>query len=171
MSRLDSEHARRNAKIAVWLLAMLGLCAAAALLVNCSGDEQGDSAAYDPLAKAYASAGHYENLEAGVPSMCYTKTAGVANPCWTCHTTPVYPNELIDYELQEEYAFSDVALTNHWSNLFTDRTQEIAAIGDDTALEYIRQDNYAPLVQALSGSKVGDEMEFQGKEIAIVEIL
>ncbi|MCB0764922.1 MAG: hypothetical protein KDB84_09465, partial [Flavobacteriales bacterium] len=29
----------------------------------------------------------------------------------------------------------------------------------------------APLVQALSGSKVGDEMEFQGKEIAIVEIL
>jgi hypothetical protein len=149
MARLDDNPLRRHVAVAAWLLALAGLTVAALLLSNCHSDEGSEQAAYDPLALAYASAGHYDNLEAGVPSMCYTKTAGVANPCWTCHTTPVFPNELIDRELQEEYAFSDVALTNHWSNLFTDRSAAINAISDDEALAYVRQDNYAALVTAL----------------------
>ncbi len=133
---------------------LAGLMAAGFVAAACTSKTAQDdtrAATYDPLAVAYASMGSYDNKEAGVPAMCYTKTDGVSNPCWTCHTTPVQPNELIDFELQEEYAFSDFALTNRWSNLFEDRSAEIAAISDEEALEYIRADNYKPLVQALQG--------------------
>lgn len=102
-------------------------------------------AAYDPLAVALASAGRLVNLEASVPSMCYTRTAGVANPCWTCHTDSVLPNEMEDAGLQEAYAFSDFGLENHWTNLFVDRSAAIATQGDDEILAYVRQDNYGPL--------------------------
>ncbi|MCA8947040.1 MAG: hypothetical protein KDB29_12485, partial [Planctomycetes bacterium] len=139
MNITESERTRRRVAAIVWLTALLLLTTASLLLVNCSHEvQEDDAAAYDPLAKAYASAGSYNNREAGVPSMCYTKTGGVSNPCWTCHTTPVFPNELIDWQLQEEYAFSDVALTNHWSNLFTDRSSGIKAISDNAALQYVR---------------------------------
>jgi hypothetical protein len=106
---------------------------------------------YDPLATARASIGQTVNLEAVVPPQCYTKTAGDANPCWTCHTHATAPNYLMDWRLQEEYAFSNVALTNHWQNLFTDRSAVIASISDDAALAYIRADNYTPLRQVLTG--------------------
>ena len=150
MNITESERTRRRVAAIVWLTALLLLTTASLLLVNCSHEvQEDDAAAYDPLAKAYASAGSYNNREAGVPSMCYTKTGGVSNPCWTCHTTPVFPNELIDWQLQEEYAFSDVALTNHWSNLFTDRSSGIKAISDNAALQYVREDNYRSLVEAL----------------------
>jgi len=73
---------------------------------------------YDPLAVALASIGQTVNFEASVPPQCYTKTDAVANPCWTCHTTPHGLNHASDWELQEEYSFSDFALTNHWKNLY-----------------------------------------------------
>jgi hypothetical protein len=133
---------------------LAGLTVASIVAVACTSKTAQDDtkvATYDPLAVAYASMGSYDNKEAGVPAMCYTKTDGISNPCWTCHTTPVHPNELIDFDLQEEYAFSDFALNNRWSNLFEDRSAEIAAISDDEALEYIRADNYSPLVEALQG--------------------
>ncbi|WP_223635109.1 hypothetical protein [Corallococcus sp. EGB] len=110
---------------------------------------------FDPLEQALAAGSRVANREAPVPSMCYTKTAGVSNPCWTCHTGGVGNNVMADDSLQAEYAFSDVGLTNHWTNLFTDRTREMASISDDEALEYIREDNYTPLRAALLGRAGG----------------
>ncbi len=106
---------------------------------------------YDPLARARASVGHSVNLEAGVPPQCYTKTAGVSNPCWTCHTEARDPNFQDDVRRQEEYSFSDVALKNHWENLFRDRSAAIAEITDADAITYLRSDNYTPLRTALAG--------------------
>lgn len=106
---------------------------------------------YDPFAYELARRDDIGNREASVPSMCYTKTAGVANPCWTCHTQPVGRNEVIDWDLQEEYAFSDFALANSWHNLFVDRSEQIARITDQEVLEYIRQDNYRALRDRLAG--------------------
>jgi hypothetical protein len=129
-----------------------GLCLLLGLHAGCSQDRPVPGPGYDPLAFAYANQG-VPNPEATVPSMCYTKTAGVSNPCWTCHTNSVSPNEQGDWELQEEYAFSDFALTNHWTNLFKDRTAAASAISDEKALAYIRTDNYRPLVEALKHFK------------------
>jgi hypothetical protein len=85
---------------------------------------------YDPVAEARASIGKTRNREAGVPPMCYTKTGGASNPCWVCHARGVGENHLTDWDLQLEYAFSDVALTNHWTNLFADRSVFIASVSD-----------------------------------------
>lgn len=104
---------------------------------------------YDPLATAIASIGKTQNLEASVPPQCYTKTAGIANPCWTCHTQSQGENYQVDWHLQAEYAFSDFALTNRWANLFIDHSAAIAKIANADILTYIRTDNYTPLRQAL----------------------
>ncbi len=104
---------------------------------------------YDPLALARASVGKIRNLEATVPPQCYTLTEGVANPCWTCHTRSTFPNQMDDADLQAEYAFSDLALSNAWTNLFVDRSTEIAAISDEQILDYVRTDNYTALRQHL----------------------
>lgn len=85
------------------------------------------------------------NYEAVIPPQCYTKTEGVSNPCWACHTTAVTPNQNVDFMLQEEYAFSNFALTNRWDNLFRERSGEIDKISEDQVYEYIRTDNYTPL--------------------------
>lgn len=108
------------------------------------------TAAYDPVEFAEASIGRTVNYEAVVPAMCYTKTDGVSNACYACHVASVWPNQMDDFALQEEYAFSDFALTNRWSNLFEDRSAAIAAIGDAEALAYVREDNYAALREALT---------------------
>lgn len=108
---------------------------------------------YDPLAKAIASIGKTVNFEAVVPPQCYTKTNGVANPCWTCHTSPNAPNYLVDWPLQEEYAFSDFALINKWTNLFVDRSEAISRISDKQVFEYIREDNYNGLFKELEFRK------------------
>jgi hypothetical protein len=110
---------------------------------------------FDPLAQALASGSRVVNREAPIPSMCYTKTEGGSNPCWTCHTGGVGNNVMDDEGLQAEYAFSDVGLTNQWANLFTDRSAAMADISDDEVLEYIRQDNYTPLRAALRGRPGG----------------
>lgn len=118
--------------------------------------DSGDSApagapAHDPLDLARRTAGRIRNREAVIPPQCYTRTGGVSNPCWTCHTISTFPNDMDDWELQEEYAFSDAALTNQWTNLFRDLSADIAAISDREILAYVRQDNYAPLARSLAG--------------------
>jgi hypothetical protein len=110
---------------------------------------------YDPLAVALAAqAAPIGNREAPVPSMCYTATHGTANPCWTCHTQGSPHNHMGDAEQQAVYAFSDVALTNRWTNLFTDRRAAAAAIPDGDILRYIREDNYTPLREAMARVEV-----------------
>ncbi len=106
---------------------------------------------YDPLAYARMRGERVENREAPIPSMCYTKTEGRSNPCWTCHTGGIGLNSTHDAALQAEYAFSEEGLTNHWTNLFTDRRARAEAISDAEVLAYIREDNYAPLREALRG--------------------
>jgi hypothetical protein len=109
----------------------------------------GREAAYDPLTQAVASGNTLKNPYAVVPSQCYTKTDGVSNPCWTCHTEKNGRNALDDAHLQEKYAFSTAGMTNRWDNLFKDRSAVIAGISDAQALAWVRQDNYAKLRRAL----------------------
>ncbi|MGK4007226.1 hypothetical protein WMF31_31685 [Sorangium sp. So ce1036] len=118
--------------------------AAAALAAGCGGE------GYDPLATAAARAGRMGNPEASIPPMCYATTAGGANGCWTCHTTGRGPNALADHELQRAYSFSDAARKNPWTNLLEDLSAAAARTSDAEILEYIREDNYAPLRKALS---------------------
>lgn len=106
---------------------------------------------YHPLAHAIAAGETLTNREAPVPIQCYTKTDGVSNPCWTCHTTSQYPNLRNDEALQVEYAFSSYGETNHWSNAFADRSAEVAALTDDATLAYVREDNYSPARAILEG--------------------
>ncbi len=106
---------------------------------------------YDPIITAARSIGLVKNREAVIPSQCYTKTEGISNPCWTCHVSPKAGsiNAMNDWELQKEYAFSDVGLTNHWENLFANRTEVANSISDEEMLAYIHTDNYTPLRKAL----------------------
>jgi hypothetical protein len=137
-----------------WLVAPLALVAGGALLFQWRASPPPSPApppAYDPLAVARGSIGKSLNLEAAVPPMCYTKTGGVSNPCWTCHTQPSGRNHKNDWDQQREYNFSEFARTNRWDNLFRDRRAEVAAISDETILTWMRQDNYRPLQEALAG--------------------
>jgi hypothetical protein len=136
----------RAARVLPALLVLLG--------ASCADGERAAPvpASYDPLALARRTDGHIANREAVIPPQCYTRTDGVANPCWTCHTISTFPNDLSDWELQEEYAFSEAGLTNHWTNLFVDRSSEIAAISDSEILTHVRQDNYTPLARAMAAT-------------------
>jgi hypothetical protein len=136
---------RRERALALHQVVLPAILTAAVLAGAGCGSRAAD---YDPLAVA-ASAGPVVNREAPVPAVCYTKTGGASNPCWACHTSAHGTNTLADWELQEEYAFSDAALENHWTNLFVDRTAAIAAQSDAAILDYIRVDNYTPLRRAL----------------------
>lgn len=127
----------------------------ASLLPLPSESDSADSP-YDPLAYAKGSRERTVNWEATVPAACYTKTEGISNPCWVCHTAGRAPNHLVDFQLQEEYAFSDVALTNHWSHLFEDRSDAEQAISDADILSWIEGDNYSPLREALAEVPVKD---------------
>jgi hypothetical protein len=91
------------------------------------------------------------NREAIIPPMCYTRTEGRHNPCYVCHQAriPGRPNEMDDAELQRVYSFSQVALSNHWKNLFEDRTQRVAAISDREILEWVSRENYTDLAPRL----------------------
>ena len=122
-------------------------------LLNQPNSQGNEFSSYDPFAFANAQGSELKNFEATVPVQCYTKTQGIANPCWTCHTQPHLPNEWVDWDLQESYAFSDFALTNRWTNLFKDRSTQIAAISDEEVLAYIRQDNYSPLLKAIGSNE------------------
>ena len=95
------------------------------------------------------------NLEAPVPSQCYTKTESRHNPCYTCHQ--IYDrskgdfrmNELDDGGLQGLYIFSDEGLSNHWKNLFEDRTAWLEEISYEAIQSYVNSDNYSGLSSRL----------------------
>lgn len=91
------------------------------------------------------------NAEGVVPPMCYTRTEVKNNPCYVCHQDGIDGRENVmnDGELQQAYSFSDVGLTNHWKNLFEDRTGRVAKISDAQILEYIAGDNYSELPSRL----------------------
>lgn len=151
---------RRTRRCVPLLLAALGACGdgehrapgapAAAPGIASTAPGPNDPNEYDPLDLARRTDRQVANREAVIPPQCYTRTAGVANPCWTCHTASTFPNDMSDWDLQEEYAFSDAGLTNHWSNLFLDLSAEIAAISDQEILDHVRQDNYGPLARAMA---------------------
>jgi len=125
--------------LAVLALAVVGACG-----------EPRASAPPTPLDYARARVGMVDNREASVPPMCYTATGGTSNPCWVCHTKGQGRTFLDDGEVQESYAFSDEARTNHWTNLFVDRRPFIASVSDDEILRWARTDNYAPLRSAMA---------------------
>lgn len=106
---------------------------------------------FDPLEEARELGDAVDNLEAGIPPQCYTRTGPRSNPCYACHTAAHDPNAANDWHLQQEYSFSPAGRSNHWTNLFVDRRAEIAAIGDDEVLRRVREDNYTPLRVALEG--------------------
>jgi len=85
--------------------------------------------------------------EAIIPPMCYTDTAGQFNPCYVCHQDAIEGRENVmnDADLQIAYSFSDEGMTNHWKNLFEDRSDRVAAISDEAILDWINTDNYTEL--------------------------
>lgn len=87
------------------------------------------------------------NAEAVVPSQCYTRTEARSNPCYVCHQDAIEGRENVmnDADLQQAYSFSDVGMTNHWRNLFEDRSARAARISDAEILAYIAGDNYSEL--------------------------
>ena len=91
------------------------------------------------------------NPEAPIPPQCYTKTAGQFNPCYVCHQNPVKDRENLmgDGGLQLEYSFSDVGMTNHWENLFEDRTDRVAKISDAEIDQWGNSENYSKLAPRL----------------------
>lgn len=91
------------------------------------------------------------NAEAVVPPQCYTRTEARANPCYVCHQDekPGRENRMNDRDLQAAYSFSDVGMTNHWKNLFEDRSARVAAISDAEIRQYISEDNYSELAGRL----------------------
>jgi len=98
------------------------------------------------------------NREAIIPPQCYTRTEGQHNPCYVCHqdAVPGRENLMHDGVLQTEYQFSDVGLSNHWRNLFKDRSAAIQSISDEDILRWIDADNYSDLAPRLK------TVEFKG---------
>lgn len=95
------------------------------------------------------------NEEAPIPPQCYTKTEGHFNPCYVCHQHPVEGREnvMADGHQQLAYNFSEVGQTNHWTNLFEDRSAAVAAISDAEILAWTDTDNYSALAPALRKAK------------------
>lgn len=93
------------------------------------------------------------NAEAVVPSQCYTRTEARNNACYVCHQDHIEgrENRMNDGDLQEAYSFSDLGMTNHWQNLFEDRSARMAAISDGEIRRYISEDNYSELPSRLRG--------------------
>lgn len=91
------------------------------------------------------------NDEAPIPPQCYTKHEQAFNPCYVCHQNhvPGRENTMNDGSLQLEYAFSDVGMTNHWQNLFEDRSAAVAAISDADIMRWVDTDNYSALAPSL----------------------
>lgn len=89
------------------------------------------------------------NETAYISSQCYTKTEDtfnknlVHNPCFSCHSKNKEPNfTMQDDDLQTAYDFPGPALKNPWTNLFKDRTKEVANISDEEIIKYINSNNY-----------------------------
>lgn len=86
------------------------------------------------------------NRGAYIPAQCYTKTKAengkVHNPCFSCHNQSIAPNYIDDTEFQIAYSFRDTARKNPWTNLFKDRTNQVAKISNQQILDYVRTSNY-----------------------------
>lgn len=130
-------------------------------LANCGDDSMAGNAtsvlpSVEPEQRVQAEHFSLFNEEAPVPPQCYTKTEGQHNPCYTCHQrymdrdTVYRSNKLDDGGIQGGYIFSDIGVTNHWHNLFIDKTEWVDRIDDDLILQYINQDNYSALQTRLS---------------------
>lgn len=96
------------------------------------------------------------NEEAPIPPQCYTKTEGVNNPCYTCHQTydstdeqHARTNLRNDGANQGLYNFSDEGEVNSWKNLFVNREQWVNKISNQQIAQYVDQDNYSSLANAL----------------------
>ncbi|MEJ2619014.1 MAG: hypothetical protein P8163_01870 [Candidatus Thiodiazotropha sp.] len=92
------------------------------------------------------------NQEASVPPQCYTRHEATYNPCMTCHQSYTFgsrPNAMNDGALQAEYSFSEIGVTNHWKNLFEDRSEAVAKITDQAVIDYTYTDNYSTLIEQL----------------------
>jgi len=94
------------------------------------------------------------NHEAIIPPQCYTRTEGRFNPCYVCHqaSQTAGENSMDDWDLQAAYSFSDLGMTNHWQNLFEDRTAQLEEISDEEILGWIDEDNYSPLAASLQSA-------------------
>jgi len=104
----------------------------------------------DIEALAYIKGNETYNFEAPIPAQCYTKTESKHNPCYICHQTykdDNRPNKMNDGFQQGSYAFSEIGESNSWNNLFKDRTKAIEKVSDSEIIQYIEQDNYAPLIE------------------------
>lgn len=105
-----------------------------------------------PASTDLAAAGRVYNPEAPVPPQCYTRIEGTYNPCYVCHQSyddATRPNFMNDGTLQQAYDFSEAGLTNHYRNLFVDRSEAVAAISDAEIRAYVDENNYAPLPDRL----------------------
>jgi len=122
----------------------------ALLLTGCGGGSSTSVSPPGPTPVADESAAmrtaQMVNPSAYIPSQCYTKTEDaqgkVHNPCFSCHISSQEPNYVNDADVQSAYSFPTPALQNPWSNLFKDRSAQLAAIDDASILSYVRQDNY-----------------------------
>lgn len=94
------------------------------------------------------------NAEAPIPPQCYTRTEGQFNPCYVCHQNQREggENTMNDGSLQLAYAFSDVGMTNHWANLFEDRSREVSEITDAQIDQWVSTDNYTELADRLKAT-------------------
>ena len=82
-----------------------------------------------------------------ITSMCYTKTSDettntVFNPCYSCHTKGEIPNYYNDTNLQLEYNFPAEVMKNPFTNLFKERSTQVASMTDNATLQYVRESNY-----------------------------
>lgn len=82
-----------------------------------------------------------------ITSMCYTKTMDertntVFNPCYSCHTKGKIPNYYNDTNLQIEYNFPAEMMKNPFTNLFKERSAQVASMTDSATLQYVRESNY-----------------------------
>jgi len=115
-------------------------------LLSCNGSSQNESETGSDLTQDLTSQ-LLVNEAAYIPPQCYTQTIDaqnqVHNPCFACHIPSEEPNYINDGDLQLGYTFAEYANTNHWTNLFKDRSQAVAAISDQEMLDYVRSSNYS----------------------------
>ncbi|MBU1237280.1 MAG: hypothetical protein KJ634_01245 [Gammaproteobacteria bacterium] len=133
----------KNARGSILLLSLSVLVIG--IFAACGGGS-GSSASSTENVSALMRTGYLSNPAPYIPSQCYTKTedseGGVHNPCYACHIESLAPNYINDAAVQLAYSLPTPALTNHWSNLFKDRSAAFAAIGDADILAYVRASNY-----------------------------
>lgn len=143
------------------LLIVLGIVFCFALLSSCGETPSNESPLplVPPNQRVTVTNTVLTNQEAPIPPQCYTRTEGQHNPCYTCHQaydrkgeSLPRANQLDDGGLQGGYLFSDEGMSNHWKNLFTERSQWLSKISDKQIIEYINQDNYSALPAALAES-------------------